>query len=360
VKPIPLGPESHVIVTGGAGFIGSRLTSWLLDRRAEVTVLTRHTAAPRALELAARGARLIACDLSTPQGIPALPALRRPDVVIHLAADVSVSGPTLTAVNVDGTTRALALAEALDVPYFVFASSIEAQGPGGNHEIPLREEAPCRPVSDYGRSKASAEQLVTAWEAATGRGALVLRIGNIYGPGSAWLLQPSLLALLGATPIRHVWPLLRPRRFQPLYVDDLVEGLARAASQRLTGVYNITGEEPVTIAQYFEELAGLLGLGAGLAAMIRPDAAPAPPPDMLAPDFAYLLMGDPERRHRSYDNGRLRSAIGVYARWSLPRGLASTLHWYEACGALAALVATLRQRRNGVAAAARGVTGPQP
>ena len=95
--------------------------------------------------------------------------------------------------------------------------------------------------------KVSGEQVVTAWGAATGRSTLVLRIGNIYGPGSAWFLQPALLALLGATPIRHAWPLLGGRRFQPLYVDDLIDGLTRAVGRRLTGLYNITGEEPVTI-----------------------------------------------------------------------------------------------------------------
>ncbi len=351
MKPIPLGPESHVIVTGGAGFIGGHLTSRLLDQRAEVTILSRHTAAPRAQELAARGARLVARDLSVDQTVPLLPPGRRPDMLIHLAADVSVSSPTLWAANVEGTARALHLAETLDIPYVVFASSIEAQGLGSDDEIPLREDAPCRPVSDYGRSKASAEQLVTAWAAATGRGTLVLRIGNIYGPGSAWFLQPALLALLGATPIRHVWPQLRPRRFQPLYVDDLIDGLTRAVSQRLTGLYNITGEEPVTIGGYFERLASLLGLADGLAAIEAPGPGADAPPNAVAPDFAYVLMGGPERAHHSYDNRKLRSEIGDYARWSLSRGLAATLQWYDACGAFAALVSALRQRGFGGAVA---------
>jgi len=351
VKPISLGRESHVLVTGGAGFIGSHLTRWLRERSAEVTILTRHTGAPRALELAALGARLIACDLSVDHTVPLLPAGRRPDVLIHLAADVSVSGPTLWPANVEGTARVLHLAEILDIPYVLFASSIEAQGLGSDAEIPLREDAPCRPVSDYGRSKASAEQVVTAWAAATGRGALVLRIGNIYGPGSAWLLQPSLLALLGATPIRPVWSRLRHRRLQPLYIDDLVDGLTRTVSQGLVGLYNITGEEPVTIAEYLDRLASLLGLGEAFAAIERSIPVAETLPPNLAPDVAYLLMGSPERCHRSYDNGKLRSAIGAYARWSLARGLAATLHWYDDCGAFGALVDALRHRGNGVALA---------
>ena len=50
----------------------------------------------------------------------------------------------------------------------------------------------------------------------------------------------------------------------------------------------------------------------------------------LAPDFAYVLMGDPAHPHRCYDNSKLRRAIGPYVRWSLSRGLASTVQWYSA------------------------------
>ncbi len=345
MQPIPLGRGCHVLVTGGAGFIGSYLTRCLLERGAEVTILTRHTDAPRALQLAGSGARLVACDLSVDHGIPSIDPIPSPHIVIHLAADVSVSSPTLWAANVEGTKRALTLADTLGASYFVFASSIEAQGLGSDDEIPLSEEAPARPVSDYGRSKARAEAPVAAWGQAPDRNALTLRVGNIYGPGSAWLLEPSLLALLGATPIRHAWPLLGHPRFQPLYVDDLIEGITRAVSQRLTGTYNITGEECVTIAEYVEKLASLLGLTEQLAGMWLPHPAGEPIPSALAPDFAYVLMGSPERCHRSYDNGKLRSAIGAYARWSLSRGLASTLQWYDACGALPALLNTARQRQ---------------
>jgi UDP-glucose 4-epimerase len=249
----------------------------------------------------------------------------------------------LQAANVDGTSRAVALADALAIPYIVYASSIEAQGLGSESEIPLREDMACRPVSDYGRSKLQAEEIVTAWGSLPGHRSLVLRIGNIYGPGSAWFLHPSLLALLGATPIRAIWAQLRHRLFQPLFIDDFVEGLWRAVEHRLAGTYNITGEEQVSIEGYVSQLASLMQLTDRVQSMYEP-ATRSGRSLPIAPDFAYVLMGTQEQCHRAYDNSRLHAEIGPYARWPLSRGLARTLQWYDTSGQLPALLAALRRQ----------------
>src|SRR5919106_1637008 len=189
---IKITPKTHVIVTGGAGFIGSYLSARLLSSGAQVTILTRHVEAPRARQLATQGATVLAWDATSQPSAPVMDCLAAAQVFCHLAADVSVRSPRLHATNVNGTRRALELAAEHEIPYFVYASSIEAQGLGSDQEIPLCEDAPCRPVSEYGQSKAEAEQVVAEWAKAPGHSALVLRIGNIYGPGSAWMLHPCL------------------------------------------------------------------------------------------------------------------------------------------------------------------------
>jgi nucleoside-diphosphate-sugar epimerase len=333
----------HVIITGGAGFIGSQISARLIKGKTRVTILTRNVSAPRATALAQQGCKVVACDLADEQRIPRPDMFDPADALFHFAADVSVSSPTLQAANVDGTSRALALADALAIPYVVYASSIEAQGLGSDHEIPLREDMACRPVSDYGQSKAQAEKFVTEWGSLSGHRALILRIGNIYGPGSAWFLHPSLLALLGATPIRTIWTKLRHRQFQPLFIDDLVEAICRSVERRLAGIYNMTGEEQVTIEGYLATLASLTQLTDRVQLMRMP-VEPSGRSFPIAPDFAYVLMGTEERCHRSYDNSRLRAEIGPYARWSLSRGLAATLKWYDTSGQLLALLAALRRQ----------------
>jgi nucleoside-diphosphate-sugar epimerase len=318
----PTKPLRHVIITGGAGFIGSQISARLMKEKTRVTILTRNVSAPRAVALAKQGCKVVACDLGDAHRIP-----RR-----------DMFDPA-----VDGTSRALALADALAIPYVVYASSIEAQGLGAESEIPLREGMACRPVSDYGQSKVQAEALIAEWGLLPGHRSLVLRIGNIYGPGSAWFLHPSLLALLGATPIRTIWARLRHRLFQPLFIDDLVEGLYRAVDRRLTGTYNITGEELVTIEGYLTKLASLMQLTDRVQLMREP-ATPLSRSRQIAPDFGYVLMGSEEQCHRSYDNSRLRTEIGPYVRWSLSRGLAATLQWYDTSGQLPALLASLRRQ----------------
>jgi nucleoside-diphosphate-sugar epimerase len=322
------GPEkrSSVVITGGAGFIGSHLSSAFLAKGINVVILTRHVESPRAQHLAQQGARIISCDLSRPDGVPAAHDLPRGARVIHLAADVSVNGPGLWASNVEGTKRALHLAQAIDAAHVTVASSIEAQGLGSDAEGGLSEEVPCRPVSQYGMSKVRAEEIAAEWRSTSGKPVLVLRIGNIYGPGSAWLLDPVLSVLLNRDTVGQAWAHLRGRRFQPLYVADLVKGMTRAIDQDLTGLYNITGEKAITFETYVETLARLLGL-AGHTKTIAESGSPMTSRP-LAPDFAYLLMGDPAHPHRCYDNGKLRRTIGSYAGWSLSRGLASTLQWY--------------------------------
>lgn len=331
--------KPHVLVTGGAGFIGSELCTRLLTQGTAITILTRHTDSPRAKHLVGRGATILAADFSRTDGLPSTTALPTEcHLFIHLAADVAVSSPATWPANLDGTKRALDLAEALNIRRFIFASSIEAQGLGTDGEAPLVEERPCRPVSEYGASKAKAEELVTAWGTQPERQAAILRIGNIYGPGSPWFLQPALLALLGWSPLGHVWNDLASRRFQPLYIRDLGDAMVRVLDHGLVGLYNVTGEESVTVGDYLETLASLTGLTDELARMRTPAGASAKSHVALPADFAYMLMGSSQRRHRSYDNAKLRSEIGPYTRWSLARGLASTLQWYQQCGALSALL----------------------
>jgi nucleoside-diphosphate-sugar epimerase len=90
----------------------------------------------------------VGCNLADDRRIPRPDTLDLADALFHFPADVSVSSPTLRTANVEGTSHALALADALAIPYVVFASSIEAQGLGSDHEIPLREDMTCRPVSE--------------------------------------------------------------------------------------------------------------------------------------------------------------------------------------------------------------------
>jgi UDP-glucose 4-epimerase len=319
-----LDSKTHVLVTGGAGFIGRRLVTALLGAGARVTVLTRDAARPAAEEVRRAGAAVVAADVCALDRDALARIAGGGTVLCHLAADVSVAGPALRATNVEGTRRLLDAAAPLDVPYVVAASSIEAQGPGAPGDVPLAEDAPARPVTPYGESKLEAERVVADWAGATGRPCAVLRIGNVYGPGSPWLLRASLAALVHGTPLGAA---LGERCLQPLYVDDLARALVGVVAARPAGLFTVAGAEAVSLAEYWRMLARLVGLEDRVAALLRDPPAPA-----LDPDLAYFLIGGPGATHRVYDSRRIRDAIGEYARRALDRGLAATLAWAWGAG----------------------------
>jgi len=333
--------RAHVVVTGGAGFIGFRLCRALLSSGARVSVVTRHVARPSARALAAQGATVVAGDVADEGFASAIANLSPAAVLCHLAADVSVAGERLIATNLEGTRRALDAAEKLGVEYVVHASSIEAQGPAALAAIPLGDDDACDPVTPYGASKLASEEIARAWSRSTGRGVAVLRIGNTYGPGSPWLVRAAVLGLVGAAPLAPILPDIRRSRLQPLYVDDLVRALLRVLEARPSGTYAVPGDQAVTIADLLRELATLIGCEPELAAIER-GATVAPDARTIDPDLAYFRLAGPERLHRVHDASRLRGEIGPWARVPLARGLAATLAWLCESGALAPVVPPAR------------------
>jgi nucleoside-diphosphate-sugar epimerase len=339
-------PKTHVVITGGAGFIGSHISARLLRAGARVTILTRHIESPRARALTAQGADVVEWDCSSPLSRLQSNRVGSAQMFYHLAADIAVASPALHNTNVAGTRRALDLVEMHQIPYFIYASSIEAQGLSSDSESPLTEGDPCRPVSDYGVSKAEAEELVMRWGGSSTGKALILRIGNIYGPGSAWLLHPCVMALIGLGPLTHAWPKLQHRRFQPLYLNELIDAVLGATSHELTGIYNVTGKDPISIGEYLYTLARLTGLADVLTRNIRSwDKPDASVPSRLAADFQYFLMGQADRCHRLYDNTKIRREIGEYTRWPFARGLAATLSWYYASGLFPATLKSIQGQK---------------
>lgn len=173
-----------VLITGGAGFIGSHVAEALLAAGERVRVLDDFSTGRRE-NLAGMPAALevIEGDVREPETVVA--ALRACDRVLHLAAIASVARsfaePQATAaVNVGGTANVLAAARAAGARRVVLASSCAVYG--APRELPVGEGAPARPESPYASSKLAAEDLCRAACARDGLDAGVLRFFNVYGP----------------------------------------------------------------------------------------------------------------------------------------------------------------------------------
>ena len=312
----------RVLVTGGAGFIGSNVVDALLIRGDEVVVLDSfHPFYPSAIkERNLEAARsdpgflgLHEGDVRDPKAVSSLLEEHKPNAVIHLAARAGVR-PSIEApeeyadVNITGTSIVLKEAAAHGVSRFLFASSSSVYGekPRG----PFVEEADAdHPISPYGATKRSAELLAYAQHRATGLQVTCVRIFTAYGPRQRPDLAIHRFArrmLEGETiPVYGDGTVERDFTF----VGDLVDGLLRA----IDGVdgfrtYNLGRGEPVTLNETIATLERVLGVPA------RRETLPPQSGDVPR-TWASI-----ERAHRE---------LGYTPRTSLEEGIRAFASWLE-------------------------------
>jgi nucleoside-diphosphate-sugar epimerase len=225
----------RALVTGSNGFIGSHLAAWLAGHGHDVACLLRRTSRTDSLEGLNVG-RVIG-DIRDRGSLEA--AVRGREWIFHVAGIVSAADrTTYFAVNADGTrnlVEACLKAGAPDLRKFVFVSSMAAAGPSPRGTA-LDEDAPCRPVSDYGRSKLAAEETVLA-----SRDRLpvtVIRPPNVLGPRQKELADAIRLMRFRLRPVIGT----AETKTSIVSVEDLVRALALAAEDpRSAGrVYYVT------------------------------------------------------------------------------------------------------------------------
>lgn len=170
-----------ILVTGGAGFIGSTLAPMLLADGHEVRVLDNLSVGKRSA-LSGLEVELIEGDIRDQADVDE--AVEGVDAVVHLAAHTNVidsqSQPRLDCeTNVGGTLNLLMACHKHGVARFVFASS---NAPIGEAAPPIDESKPARPLSPYGASKLAGEGYCSAFAGSFGLGTVILRFANVYGP----------------------------------------------------------------------------------------------------------------------------------------------------------------------------------
>jgi len=173
----------RVLVTGGAGFIGSHVCEAYLSEGWDVTALDDLSTGRR--DNVPGGVELVELDVRSPD-VSDLFRTRRFDVVNHHAAQIdvrtSVARPRYDAsINIDGLLALLEAAVATDVRRFVFISSGGVVY-GEPTELPVPRGAPKRPLSPYGVSKLASEYYLNAFHSLHGLEYVALRYSNVYGP----------------------------------------------------------------------------------------------------------------------------------------------------------------------------------
>ncbi|MGE0592983.1 MAG: NAD-dependent epimerase/dehydratase family protein [Vicinamibacterales bacterium] len=310
---------SHVLVTGGAGFIGSHLTDALLRQGCRVTAIDSFDPFyPREVKERNIEAhrpnpawRLVEADIRD------LSALRANldggfDAVVHLAARAgvrpSIADPVgYLDVNVVGTQNLLELAREWGTPQFVFASSSSVYGV--NPRVPWREsDAVLQPISPYASTKVSGELLGHVYSHLYGIRFIALRFFTVYGPRQRPDLAIHKFArlLLAGRPV----PLFGDgtTRRDYTYIDDIVQGIVGAL--RYTGspyeVINLGNNETVTLLDLVRGLEHALGVQAAI-------------------EWLPEQPGDVPQTWASVD--RARSLLGYDPRTSYAEGVVAFADW---------------------------------
>ena len=258
------------LVTGGAGFIGSRLTARLLAEGARVRVLDNFsTGSPASLPAAeAHGS-----DLEIIRGdVRDLPAVERAaagvTAIFHQAAMRSVPRSVADPLganenNVTGTLQVFEAARRTGVPRVVYASSSSVYG--DRPELPKREDQVPAPISPYAVSKVAGEQYGQVWHRLYGVETVGLRYFNVFGPGQdpaseyAAVIPKFILWGLRGEPLEVHGDGRQSRDFT--YIDNVVDANLLAARVPDVGgeVFNVGGGERTSLLEIIARLEKILG-----------------------------------------------------------------------------------------------------
>lgn len=312
----------RVFITGANGFIGKALGAWYRERGDEV----------RGMDLVP-GPDVVAGDVAVAG--PWQDAAAGADVVIHTAAVVSLRlerPDEVWAANVLGTAHAIAAAERAGASRFVHFSSVTTFGfdfPDG-----VDERYPVRPTGvPYPDTKIASEQVVLQAHLEGRVGAVIVRPGDVYGPGSrAWAVLP-----VEAMKARKF---LVPRGgiFSPVHVDDLVRGVAAAAAHDDAAgqVFTLSNGVGLPNEGFFAPYAEALGttvrtaplpLLKAITAVVARAERLRPGDNDVNPRSAEYLA-----RRGTYSNAKARRVLGWEPRVAVADGLRGTVDWLRAAG----------------------------
>jgi dihydroflavonol-4-reductase len=328
----------RIFLTGGSGFIGSRLAPLTIQSGHAVTVVTPiNTPAEQARcdALAKAGIKVVIAPLEDSAVIAR--ELQGHDAVIHLAAaqhEAQAPESHFHRVNVDGTRSLLELAAKAGVRRFVHGSTIGVYGSAAAGS--LDEQSPLAPDNPYGRTKAAAEQVVRQFESPMEWA--IVRISETYGPGDMRLLK----LFRGIRKGRYLTVGHGENLHQLIYVDDLSRGLLAACSAPAVVKQTVVlaGSEQITTNAMVSAISEAVGNNK------RVFHAPLWPFILAAvvfeSTFSPLGLKPPLHRRRldffrksfSFSTTKAQQVLSFRPEVGFNEGARKTAQWYQANGLL--------------------------
>lgn len=304
-----------VMVTGGAGFIGSQLVKSLLSQKHKVSVLDSIVTGLR--ENIPQGIPFYQGDITDRAFVMKSVAEDSPEVIYHLAAQASVEEsvrhPLSDAnTNIIGTINILDAALEHKATKIIFSSTAAVYG--SPSYLPIDEEHPLNALSPYGVSKIAGEFYIKLYKRLYGLDYTILRYSNVYGPGQFWKSEGGVITVL----LRSIM-LDRPftvfgdgeqtRDF--VFVQDVVKANLLALNRGTGLTINIGTKSSTTVNRLLEITAEILG-------------------ERIVPRYAPHRQQD--IRHSLIDNTLAKRELGWEPCFSLRKGLELTINYLQKAG----------------------------
>jgi UDP-glucose 4-epimerase len=303
--------DERILITGGAGFVGSNLIGYLAENNPCDIVVIDDESLGRRENIGPYEFEFIQGDIRDTETLRR--ALRGVTCVVHLAADTrvmdSIENPVKNIdVNVRGTFQLLELARETGLNKIVFASTGGAIL--GEATPPINEDMVARPLAPYGASKLAAEGYLSAYAGAYGLSAISLRFSNIYGTGS-WhkgsVVAHFFKRILAGEDLVIYGDGTQKRDY--LFVKDLMQGIEAALTSDKSGVFQLGTGRPTSINELLAAMQEVVG-------------------EDFRSEIVYEDFRPGEIKHTWCDISKAKTELGFAPDTPLKDGLQQTWDWF--------------------------------
>ncbi len=300
--------RQRVLITGGAGFIGSHLADRLLARGDQVLVMDNYATARRDSLSPHPGLTVVEGTVADPELVRQVFEGFRPGIVVHAAASYKDPNDWIEDVrtNVLGTATVVQASQRLKVSRLIYLQTALCYGLRPL-EQPITLDHPIRPEgSSYAISKTAGEHYVRL----SGLGYISFRLANVYGPRNLSGPLPTFYHRLTQNKACYVMDTRRDF----IFIDDMLEVVMKALdAQGKTGIYHISSQGDYAIKDLFDATVKALGMALEPEVEVRP----------RNPDDAFTILLDPSRTNRDFD-WRPTTPLEV--------GVSAAVEWYKQHG----------------------------
>ena len=254
--------NSQILVTGGAGFIGSSLAKFLLEQKNHVTVFDNFSVANNLNDIKSDEFQIIKGDLTSISDLKKLPP--NFDTVFHLAADpevrLTITNPqSIFQNNIVATYNLLELIRKIQTNTIVFTSTSTVYGDA--KVIPTPESHPCIPISLYGASKLACESMISGYCNTYKKRGIIIRLANVVGPSSTHGILFDMIKKLerNSRELEILGDGNQNKSY--LYIDDCISGIIHLVDKTDYDfdIYNLGSDTQVTVREIVEIILVKLG-----------------------------------------------------------------------------------------------------